>query len=154
MLPAYATVSPGRIPRPHSVKLARQFLEKRPKQGAVVSAKLVKGRPVPPAYNHPLRTYGKNGKPVLNTASTEQDVSKLPHYGHFYLALMCVRKKFANFLLIAACSGYSIRSEFTELGSIHAREAVGGGAEQVIPSIPVEDWNAAAELLEGFAHVL
>jgi len=40
------------------------------------------------------------------------------------------------------------------LGSIHAREAIGGGAEQVIPSIPVEDWNAAVALLEDFAHVL
>ena len=79
MLPAYATASPTRIPRQHSAELARQFLEKRPKKGAVVSTSSFKGDPVPSAYNHPWRTYGKNGKLVLNTASTEQDISKLPH---------------------------------------------------------------------------
>jgi len=48
-------------------------LEKRPKQGSVISTKADKADPLPPAYNHPWRTYGKkiNGKPVLNTLSTE-----------------------------------------------------------------------------------
>lgn len=48
-------------------------IDKRPKQGAVVSTKSVYAKPLPPAYNHPWRTYGKkiNGKPVLNTLATE-----------------------------------------------------------------------------------
>jgi transposase len=57
----------------HGNLLTMNEIEKRPRQGAVVSTKSVKGSPIPPAYNHPWRTYGKkiNGKPVLNTLSTE-----------------------------------------------------------------------------------
>jgi len=48
-------------------------LENRPKQGAVVSTKSTRAKPLPPAYDHPWRTYGKklNGKPVLTTFSTD-----------------------------------------------------------------------------------
>ena len=53
--------------------LALQEIEKRPKQGVVVSTKSVDAKPLPPAYDHPWRTYGKkiNGKPILTTLSTE-----------------------------------------------------------------------------------
>lgn len=53
--------------------LILEEIEKRPKQGAVVSTKSVAAQPIPPAYDHPWRTYGKkiNGKPVLTTLLTE-----------------------------------------------------------------------------------
>jgi len=53
--------------------LTLQEIEKRPKQGAVVSSKSPKAKPLAPAYDHPWRTYGKkiNGKPVLTTLLTE-----------------------------------------------------------------------------------
>ena len=40
------------------------------------------------------------------------------------------------------------------MGGVDARETVGGGAEEVIESIAVEDRDAAVALLEGFAHIL
>ena len=48
-------------------------IEKRPRQGTVMSSKSIESKPISPAYNHPWRTYGKkiNGKPVLNTLLTE-----------------------------------------------------------------------------------
>ena len=57
----------------HGSLLTLKEIEKRPKQGAVVSTKSNKSEPLPPAYDHPWRTYGKkiNGKPVLTTLSTE-----------------------------------------------------------------------------------
>ena len=57
----------------HGSLLTLKEIEKRPKQGAIVSTKSVEAIPIPPAYNHPWRTYGKkiNGKPVLNTLSSE-----------------------------------------------------------------------------------
>jgi len=66
--------------------LTLEEIKKRPKQGIVVSSKSAEAKPVVPAYNHPWRTYGKkiNGKPILTTLSTEQDISKLPALGHFY----------------------------------------------------------------------
>lgn len=53
--------------------LTLREIAKSPKQGTVVSTKSVDAKPLPPAYDHPWRTYGKkiNGKPVLNTLSTE-----------------------------------------------------------------------------------
>ncbi len=53
--------------------LTLQEIEKRPKQGAVVSSKSAKAKPLPPAYDHPWRTYGKkiNGKPILTTLIVE-----------------------------------------------------------------------------------
>jgi len=53
--------------------LTLKEIERRPKQGTVVSSKSTKAQPVVPAYNHPWRTYGKkiNGKPILTTLSTE-----------------------------------------------------------------------------------
>lgn len=53
----------------HGNLLTLKEMEKRPRQGTVVSTKSVEAKPVPPAYNHPWRTYGKkiNGKPILNT---------------------------------------------------------------------------------------
>ena len=53
--------------------LTLKEIEKRPKQGTIVSSKSTKAQPVVPAYNHPWRTYGKkiNGKPILTTLSTE-----------------------------------------------------------------------------------
>jgi transposase len=53
--------------------LTLQEIEQKPKQGVVVSTKSAKAKPLPPAYDHPWRTYGKkiNGKPVLTTLSTE-----------------------------------------------------------------------------------
>lgn len=57
----------------HGDLLTLLEIEKRPKQGAVVSTKSVEAKPLPPAYDHPWRTYGKkiNGKPVLTTLSTQ-----------------------------------------------------------------------------------
>ena len=57
----------------HGSLLTLKEMEKRPRQGAVVSTKSVHVNPIPPPYNHPWRTYGKkiNGKPILNTLSTE-----------------------------------------------------------------------------------
>ena len=40
------------------------------------------------------------------------------------------------------------------MGGVHAREVVGGRAEEVIEPVAVEDRDAAAALLEGRAHVL
>ncbi len=53
--------------------LTLKEIEKRPRQGAVVSTKSANATPLPPAYDHPWRTYGKkiNGKPILTTLSTE-----------------------------------------------------------------------------------
>jgi hypothetical protein len=57
----------------HGDQLQLQEIEIRPKQGAVVSSKSAQSTPLPPAYDHPWRTYGKklNGKPVLTTFSTQ-----------------------------------------------------------------------------------
>lgn len=57
----------------HGNLLTLKEIDKRPRQGTVVSSKSVEIKPIPPAYNHPWRTYGKkiNGKPILNTLSTE-----------------------------------------------------------------------------------
>ena len=55
--------------------------------------------------------------------------------------------------LIGLSDQLSVRSEFAELGRIDAREAVGGGAEQVIEAIAVEDGDTAAAFFEGCAHV-
>lgn len=57
----------------HGNLLTLQEIEKRPKQAAVVSSKSGNAKPLPPAYDHPWRTYGKkiNGKPVLTTLSIE-----------------------------------------------------------------------------------
>ena len=54
-------------------RLTLEEIEKRPKQGTVVSSKSAEAKPVAPAYNHPWRNYGKkiNGKPILTTLSTE-----------------------------------------------------------------------------------
>ena len=48
-------------------------VKQRSKQDAVVSSKSESPNLLPPAYDHPWRTYGKKiyGKPVLNTLSTE-----------------------------------------------------------------------------------
>jgi len=46
------------------------------------------------------------------------------------------------------------RTKFSELGRGNTLEAVGGGAEQVVQPVAVEDWDASAALFEGFAHVL
>ncbi len=53
--------------------LTLQEIEKRPKQAAVVSSKSEDAKPLPPAYDHPWRTYGKkiNGKPILTTLLIE-----------------------------------------------------------------------------------
>ena len=57
----------------HGNPLTLKEIEKRPRQGAVVSTKSANATPLPPAYNHSWRTYGKkiNGKPVLTTLSTQ-----------------------------------------------------------------------------------
>lgn len=57
----------------HGNLLTLKEIDKRPRQGTVVSSKSVEIKPIPPAYNHPWRTYGKkiNGKPILKTLSTE-----------------------------------------------------------------------------------
>lgn len=56
----------------HGNLLTLREIEKRPRQGVVVSTKSNNANPISPAYDHPWRTYGKkiNGKPVLNTLST------------------------------------------------------------------------------------
>ena len=48
-------------------------VKQRSRQAAVVSSKSESPNLLPPAYDHPWRTYGKkiNGTPVLNTLSTE-----------------------------------------------------------------------------------
>jgi len=53
--------------------LTLKEVEKRPKQTAIVSSKSEHTNPLPPAYDHPWRTYGKkiNGKPILTTLSTQ-----------------------------------------------------------------------------------
>lgn len=57
----------------HGTKLDLKIITKAAKSGRVVSSKSPEAQPIPPNYNHPWRTYGKklNGKPVLNTLSTE-----------------------------------------------------------------------------------
>jgi len=57
----------------HGNPLILEEVGTRSKQAAVVSSKSENTNPLPPAYDHPWRTYGKkiNGKPVLNTLSTE-----------------------------------------------------------------------------------
>jgi transposase len=57
----------------HGNLLTLKEVEKRPKQTPVVSAKSTDTKPLPPAYDHPWRTYGKkiNSKPILTTLSTE-----------------------------------------------------------------------------------
>ena len=61
-------------------QLTLELLEKRPKQTEIASSKSSEATPLPPAYDHPWRTYGKkfNGKSVLTTLITEQDISILP----------------------------------------------------------------------------
>ena len=57
----------------HGNLLTLEEVEKRSRQAVIVSSKSEQTNPLPPAYDHPWRTYGKkiNGKPVLNTLSTE-----------------------------------------------------------------------------------
>ena len=57
----------------HGNLLTLEEVEKRPRQTAIVSSKSEQTQPLPPAYDHPWRTYGKkiNGKPVLTTLSTQ-----------------------------------------------------------------------------------
>ena len=57
----------------HGNLLTLEKVEKRSRQTAIVSSKSEDTKPLPPAYDHPWRTYGKKiyGKPVLNTLSTE-----------------------------------------------------------------------------------
>ena len=50
--------------------------------------------------------------------------------------------------------GLLVGAEFAELGGGNAREAVGGGAEQIVEPVAVEDWNAPPPFFECFAHVL
>ena len=54
-------------------QLNLELLEKRPKQTEITSSKSSDAKPLPPAYDHPWRTYGKkiNGKPFLTTMVTE-----------------------------------------------------------------------------------
>ena len=56
----------------HGNLLTLAEVEQRSRQAAVVSSKSEDTKPLPPAYDHPWRTYGKkiNGKPELNTLST------------------------------------------------------------------------------------
>ena len=58
-------------------QLDLELLEQRPKQTEIASSKSSESKPLPPAYDHPWRTYGKkiNGKPLLTTMLTEQDIS-------------------------------------------------------------------------------
>jgi len=53
--------------------LTLEEVEKRSRQAVIVSSKSEHTSPLPPAYDHPWRTYGKkiNGKPVLTTLSTQ-----------------------------------------------------------------------------------
>ena len=57
----------------HGDLLTLEEVEKGSRQTAIVSSKSEHPEPLPPAYDHPWRTYGKkiNGKPVLTTLSTE-----------------------------------------------------------------------------------
>jgi len=57
----------------HSNLLVLEEVEKRSRQTAVVSSKSEQTNPLPPAYDHPWRTYGKkiNGQPALTTLSTQ-----------------------------------------------------------------------------------
>jgi len=56
----------------HGNNLDLNLIEKQPKQAAVVSSKSPDKHALPPAYNHPWRTYGKklNGQPILTTLSS------------------------------------------------------------------------------------
>ena len=57
----------------HGNPLTIKKVEKRPKQLVVASSKSGEAKPLPPAYDHPWRTYGRkiNGQPVLTTLSTQ-----------------------------------------------------------------------------------
>ncbi|NLV85383.1 MAG: ISNCY family transposase [Spirochaetales bacterium] len=57
----------------HGNLLILEEVEKRSRQVAIVSSKSESTNPLPPAYDHPWRTYGKkiNGKPVLTTLSSQ-----------------------------------------------------------------------------------
>jgi len=57
----------------HGHLLVLEEVQKRSRQAAIVSSKSEQTKPLPPAYDHPWRTYGKkiNGKPVLTTLSTQ-----------------------------------------------------------------------------------
>lgn len=57
----------------HGNILELKLIEKRPKQAELVSTKSADKQALPPAYNHPWRTYGKklNGQPLLTTLSTQ-----------------------------------------------------------------------------------
>ena len=57
----------------HGNLLTLEEVQKRSRQTAIVSSKSEQTNPLPPAYDHPWRTYGKkiNGKPVLTTLSTQ-----------------------------------------------------------------------------------
>lgn len=57
----------------HGNLLVLEEVQKRSRQAAIVSSKSEQTKPLPPAYDHPWRTYGKkiNGKPVLTTLSTQ-----------------------------------------------------------------------------------
>ena len=57
----------------HGNLLTLEEVEKRSRQTAIVSSKSEQTKPLPPAYDHPWRTYGKkiNGKPALTTLSTQ-----------------------------------------------------------------------------------
>jgi hypothetical protein len=55
--------------------LELEDIEKRPRQSQITAC-AAKGKPEPPAYNHPWRTYGKklNGKPILTTMIINWDI--------------------------------------------------------------------------------
>ena len=57
----------------HGNLLVLEEVQKRSRQAAIVSSKSEQTKPLPPAYDHPWRTYGKkiNGQPVLTTLSTQ-----------------------------------------------------------------------------------
>ena len=57
----------------HGNLLTLEEVERRSRQAVIVSSKSEQTNPLPPAYDHPWRTYGKkiNGKPVLTTLSTQ-----------------------------------------------------------------------------------
>ena len=57
----------------HGNLLTLEEVEKRSRQAVIVSSKSEQTKPLPPAYDHPWRTYGKkiDGKPVLTTLSTQ-----------------------------------------------------------------------------------
>jgi transposase len=54
-------------------QLNLELLQERPGQTQITSSKSSQAKPLPPAYDHPWRTYGKkiNGKPVLTTMMAE-----------------------------------------------------------------------------------